>query len=179
MKKAILALFVIALVFSSTTFAQGYNPKGKVLNIGVGFGFADATGDATIPPISAGLQFGLTNNISVGGIVGYTGSNDKLGVFDWEYNYSYILIGARGEYHFMEPSNKLDAYAGLTVGYNVASSSFSGKSVFGVTPASASAGGILIGFHGGARYALGNNWGVFGELGYGIGYITAGAFFRL
>jgi len=179
MKKVLFTLFAIVLLASATSFGQGYNQNGKVLNIGVGFGFAGATGDATIPPVSAGLQFGLNDKISVGGIVGYTGSTDKLGVFDWEYSYSYILIGARGEYHFMEPSNKLDAYAGLTLGYNVASASFSGKSVFGVTPASASAGGIFYGFHAGARYAISNSWGVFGELGYGIGYVTAGAFFRL
>ncbi|MCX7874579.1 MAG: hypothetical protein N2321_00270 [Melioribacteraceae bacterium] len=176
--KKFLTVFAILFFFTQSFFAQGYNQSSKVLNAGLGFGFVGATGDATIPPISVGLQFGYNEKISVGGIVGFTASNEKLGLFDWEYNYTYILIGARGEYHFMEPTNKLDAYAGLTLGYNVASSSFSGKSVAGIKPPSASAGGVLYGFHAGARYAVGNNWGVFGELGYGIGYITAGAFFK-
>ena len=179
MKKVLIVVTAIVILFAANLFAQGYNQNGKALNIGLGFGFAGASGDATIPPVSVGMQFGMTDKISVGGIVGYTGSNEKLGYYDWEYDYSYILIGARGEYHFMEPSNKLDAYAGLTLGYNVASASFKGKSVYGINPPSASAGGLFYGFHLGARYALGNNWGVFGELGYGIGYITAGAFLRL
>lgn len=180
MKKVLFTLFAVALLVSSTTFAQGYNQKGKALNIGAGFGFAGLEGDATIPPVSVGLQFGLTDKISVGGIVGYAGSKYDFGFFgkSYEWKYSYIIVGARGEYHFMEPSDKLDAYAGATVGYNVVSVTEPSNLGLGVSY-SAAASSILIGFHVGARYAVGNNWGVFGELGYGIGYVTAGAFFRL
>jgi hypothetical protein len=179
MKKALCTLFAVALIFSSTAFAQGYNQNGKALNIGAGLGFS-VEGDATIPPVSIGLQFGLTDKISVGGIVGYAGSKYDFGFFgkSYEWKYSYIIIGARGEYHFMEPGDKLDAYGGATVGYNVVSVTEPSNLGFGVTYSAASS-AVLIGFHVGARYAIGNSWGVFGELGYGLGYATAGAFFRL
>lgn len=79
----------------------------------------------------------------------------------------------------MEPANKLDAYAGLTLGYNIVSvTEPSNLPKYGISY-SASSSALLYGFHAGARYAISNSWGVFGELGYGIGYITAGAFFRL
>ncbi|MEW6652134.1 MAG: outer membrane beta-barrel protein [Bacteroidota bacterium] len=179
MKKVMLTLAVIALLASSAALAQGYNQKGKVLNVGAGFGFG-VEGDATLPPLSVGLQFGLTDKISVGGIVGYAGSKYELALLGkpYEWKYSYIIIGARGEYHFMEPNNKLDAYAGATVGYNVVSVTEPSNLGLGVSYSAASS-ELLIGFHVGARYAIDKNWGVFGELGYGIGYVTAGAFFRL
>ncbi|MFA7418824.1 MAG: hypothetical protein WCZ90_03985 [Melioribacteraceae bacterium] len=179
MKKMLFTLFAIALLASATSYAQGYNQNGKVLNIGAGFGFG-VEGDATIPPLSVGLQFGLTDKISVGGIVGYAGSKYDFGFFgkSYEWKYNYIIIGARGEYHFMEPNNKLDAYGGATVGYNVVSVTEPSNLGMGVSYSAASS-AVLIGFHVGARYAISNSWGVFGELGYGIGYVTAGAFFRL
>lgn len=181
MKKITLTIFAAILLIASNVFAQGYNQNGKALNIGAGIGLVGLAGDATLPPLSVGLQFGLTDKISVGGIVGYAGSSDKFSILatSYEWKYSYIIVGARGEYHFMEPSNKLDAYAGLTLGYNVVSvTEPSNLPKFGISY-SASSSSLLYGFHAGARYALSNSWGVFGELGYGIGYITAGAFFRL
>lgn len=181
MKKMFTMLFLLAVLFTGTNFAQGYNQNGKALNIGAGIGLVGLEGDATLPPLSVGLQFGLTDKISVGGIVGYAGSSYKFGILSssYEWKYSYIILGARGEYHFMEPANKLDAYAGLTLGYNIVSvTEPSNLPKYGISY-SASSSALLYGFHAGARYAISNSWGVFGELGYGIGYITAGAFFRL
>lgn len=182
MKKIILTAFVLfILVGLNNIQAQGYQAGSKTLNLGVGFGMAGIEGEATLPPISAGLQFGLTDKISVGGIVGYSGSSYKFGFFgsNYEWKYSYIIIGARGEYHLLEPNNKLDAYGGVTVGYQLLSvTEPSNLPKFG-NAYSAKGSAILFGFHVGGRYALSNSFGVFGELGYGMGYVTVGAFLRL
>ncbi|MEW6195012.1 MAG: hypothetical protein AB1521_07650 [Bacteroidota bacterium] len=181
MKKLLAIFFTISLFVSSSVFSQGFTSDGKSLNIGAGLGLAGLAGDATIPPVSVGLQFGITDKISVGGIVGYAGSSYKFGFLSssYEWKYSYIIAGARGEYHFMEPSNKLDAYVGATLGYNIVSvTEPSNLPAYGVGY-SAENSALLYGFHAGARYTLGNGWGVFGEVGYGVGYVTAGVFFRM
>lgn len=175
------AAVLLGLISVSNINAQGYQNGSKTLNMGVGFGLAGIEGDATIPPISAGLQFGITDKISVGGIIGYSGSSYKFGFLSssYEWKYSYIILGARGEYHFLESNNKLDAYGGATLGYELLSVTEPGNlPKYGVTY-STKGSALLFGIHVGGRYAISNNFGVFGELGYGMGYITVGAFLKL
>lgn len=175
MKKVI--CIIVLLFFGLTAInAQGYHKGNKDLNAGISLGLAGIYGDASFPPISIGFQYGIDEKISIGGILGY--SSSKYGWEDWQWKYSYIVIGARGEYHFLESSNKLDAYAGATLGYNIVSvSEPSGYSVYGGYEAESSY--MIYGVHVGARYAVSDKIGVFGELGYGIGYLTVGASFRL
>jgi len=174
MKKIIVIVFVL-FTAASATFAQGYQKDSKIVNVGLGFGLTGIYGDAGMPPISVGLQYGLDDKISVGGLLGF--STSSYTYFDWKWNYTYIIIGARGEYHFLEPTNKLDAYAGATLGYNIVSVSSPSNVEFGSYSAQGSY--MVYGVHAGARYALTPNLGVFGELGYGIGYLTIGATVRL
>jgi hypothetical protein len=178
MKKVLSVLLALLFISSMTSYAQGFRNDSKTLNAGIGFGFSGITGSATLPPISVGYQVGITSKISVGGIVGYTGSKDSFnsGANSYEWKYSYILIGARGEYHFMEPSEKWDLYAGLTLGYDLVSVT-APSGTFNDYSAAGSA--LFLGGHVGARYAVSNTWGGFGELGYGIGYLTVGAYFKL
>ncbi len=176
MKKTFVTLFVL-LITVSFSFAQGYEKGSKIINAGIGFGLSGIYGDAQMPPISVGFQYGLEDKISVGGIVGF--STSSYGYEDWKWDYTYIIIGARGEYHFLEPSNKLDAYAGITAGYNIASVSEPDgyKNYWGGYEAESSY--FIYGVHVGARYAVSDKIGIFGELGYGIGYRTVGATFKL
>jgi hypothetical protein len=178
MKKVLLVLLALLVITSMTSYAQGFRNGSKTLNAGIGLGFSGLTGDATVPPISVGYQVGITDKISVGGIVGFTGSSDKFSFngSTYEWKYSYIIIGARGEYHFMEPSDKLDLYAGLTLGYDIVSATAPSGTFSGYSAAGSA---LFVGGHAGARYAVSNTWGGFGELGYGIGYLTVGAYFKL
>lgn len=175
MKKVVLLLIVL---FSTQIFAQGYHKEVKNLGLGIGLGSIGIEGDATLPPLSVGLQMGITDEISVGGIVGYTGSTYKWGFLgtSYEWTYTHILIGARGEYHFLKGNKNLDAYAGLTLGYHIIGvtepSGFSG----GYTAAASS---LFYGGHVGARYGFSESMGVFGELGYGISYLTVGLNIKL
>ena len=176
MKKVI--FFLCLVLFSANLInAQGYEKGSKVINAGIGFGLSGIYGDAQMPPISVGFQYGLEDKISIGGIVGF--STSSYGYSDWKWDYTYIIIGARGEYHFLEPSNKLDAYAGITAGYNIVSVSEPDgyKNSWGGYESEASY--FIYGAHVGARYAVSNKIGIFGELGYGIGYLTVGATFKL
>lgn len=176
MKKLFVVFAVLALVLTSTINAQGFNENSKTLSFGIGLGgFAGLTGTSTLPPISVGAQFAVTDKISAGGIIGYAGSSQELwGGGKWKY--SYILIGARGEYHFMKPEDKLDLYAGITLGYNIVSSSWEGS---GLSLSDASGSELLYGAHLGAKYAISDKFGVYGELGYGIGVLNLGAFINL
>ncbi len=179
MKK--LAVVTVALLFFTVnSFAQApYNKGDKLVSIGIGYGFAGIYGSMTVPPITAGFQYGFEDKISVGGLIGYTSSSYDFGNWfgeNYSWTYSYILIAARGEYHFLENSEKMDAYGGATVGYAITSVS-SPNGFHG----SYSAGGSYMvgGVHVGLRYFLNPSVAIFGEVGYGVGYITAGAAFKL
>ena len=71
----------------------------------------------------------------------------------------------------------MDGYAGATLGYAIASvSQPSGYSGTGYT---AGASYAVFGAHLGLRYYFNPNIAIFGEVGYGVGYITAGVAFKL
>jgi len=168
--KKILVTFFVLLLATTVSFSQVYKKGVTNLNAGISIGgLAGLYGTADFPPLSLGLQFGIHEKISVGGIVGYSSSS-----YDWGYNdswkYTYIFIGARGEYHFVDVDVKdLDLYGGLTIGYNIVS--FSGPSYDWYDPGTSY---LLYGFHAGARYMFSPKIGAFAELGYGIGYLTVG-----
>ena len=179
MKKIAVAVFAL-LFFSINAFAQApYNKGDKIGQIGIGYGFAGIYGSTSVPPITAGFQYGLEDKISIGGLIGYTSSSYDYGTWlgtDYTWTYSYILIAARGEYHFLENSEKLDGYGGVTLGYAITSvSEPSGFSGYYSAGASYMVGGV----HVGLRYYFNPNIAIFGEVGYGVGYITAGAAFKL
>lgn len=180
MKK--LNLFIVAIVTSIGISAQSYSEGDNLINFGVGIGASFATGTSTIPPISASFEHGFTDKISAGGLIGYSGSKDELPSFGGTYTfrYSYIIIGARGSYHFYS-TDKIDAYGGALLGFNIASSSvkYDGPTTATPAPAVASAGGFTYGLHVGARYYFNEKFGAFGELGYGIAYLTLGVTMKL
>ncbi|HEX2960291.1 MAG: outer membrane beta-barrel protein [Bacteroidota bacterium] len=180
--KVLAALLVIIMLSSMTTSAQSVNPfqkNSQVGQLGLGLGMAGIYGTSSMPPISAGFQYGIDDKISVGGLVGYASSSEDWGGWageNWSWKYTYFLIAARGEYHFLESIKNLDGYAGLTVGYNVVSVS-TPSDYFG-HDYSASGSYAVIGIHGGVRYFFSPNFAVFGELGYGLGILTAGIAYK-
>lgn len=180
MKKLFSILFVVAIC-AGISFGQGYRKGVNNLNIGIGFGdVAGGYGTSSLPPISVGYQIGIEDKISVGGIVGYSSSTYDFGGWggtNYEWTYTYIIIGARGEYHLLEASNPFDVYGGVTLGYNIVSvSEPSGFSGYGYT---AGASYLFYGVHAGARYAFSPSFGAFAELGYGLGIVNVGVNFKL
>lgn len=167
-------------VLSTDSMAQA----GNNLNIGIGLGstFIASGLDASLPPISIGYEHAFGEKISAGAFLGYAGASYEAPAIGgtWKWKYNYILVGARGAYHFNFKVPKLDPYAGLMLGYNVASVSTEKPSGYtGPEIAGAKAGGAVIGGYAGARYMLGNKIGAFAELGYGIAYLTLGVSIKM
>lgn len=171
MKKLILCVGIAAIAFSANAQKNSdvsFDKNTSFLHFGVGFGGGFYTGTVTLPPISVSYEKAVTDKISVGGIVGYSSSKYSYLTAE-DFKYTYILIGARGNYHFAT-SEKFDPYAGVTLGYNIVSASEpSGEYSY-----KAKASALLAGVQIGANYYFSSNLGAFAELGYGIGILTIG-----
>src|SRR5580658_2217452 len=149
MKKKLSLVVATILLLSTTTFAQkAYEEGSNVVNLGLGLG---ATYWGSGFPISIGGSFehGVTDNISVGGTLGY--STTKINDVDGYYvRYSGILIGARGSYHFLT-TDKMDPYAGADLGYVIVSESNNFPNGY---TSGFKASGLGFGIHGGIRYYI-------------------------
>ncbi|MES2690630.1 MAG: outer membrane beta-barrel protein [Bacteroidota bacterium] len=178
MKKLLLKISMIAALAVSglsNTNAQVYEQGKGQLNVGLGIGSTlTATGfNTTIPPIGVSYEYGFHENISGGAYLGYSGADYEFAGYKW--TYSYIIVGARGSWHFdFLDSDKLDPYAGLLLGYNIASVSVEKPAGATYTPPVATAGGVVIGGHLGMRYHFNEKLGAFAELGYGIAFLQLG-----
>lgn len=179
MKYFITILFALLILSSTESFSKGpYSKDRSDLNIGIGIG-STLYGDETIPPISASYEIGfpgqpneITDKISVGGYVGFARTE-----YDWWWGtwaYTHVIVGAKGSYHFYNEGD-IDAYAGLIIGYQVLSSSYTSKAGYeDYEPVSSENGGLTYSGFVGARYYFSPTFGVFGELGYGISYLNIG-----
>ena len=171
-KTKLVSLIVLFTVFGiSASFSQTFEKGDKLLNLGVGLGSQFmASGAKGTPPVGVSLEFGVSDKISVGAYGGYAGAKVETMVGDWKYNY--IIVGGRGSYHFDFGVENLDPYAGVMLGYNIASVSTD------TNLPTASAGGFLWGAHAGARYFFSPKVGAFAEVGYGIAWLNVGLAFK-
>ena len=167
MKKIIIA---IALVFGlSSANAQTFEEGTSVIQLGA------ALGSDFGLPLGGSYEYGITDKIGVGAYVGYASKSFDSGFIFSNYKATYTIFGAKGNYHFYN-TDKFDAYGGLLIGYNSVSFTYSDSTAGYVAP---SAGGTLIAPSVGARYYFTDNIAAFAELGYGIGYLTAGLAYKL
>ena len=182
--KRILLISMLLVIAVSLSFSQMAYKKGdQVINIGIGLGgFAGVYGSGGIA-ITGGYEYGVTENISLGGVVGYSSSSEDFGAgYGWKY--TYILIGARGAYHldlFHNPN--IDTYGGILLGYNIVSSKATGTlptySGYGYGSYSASASFLEFGAFIGGRYYFSPKLAVQAELGYGLGILNIGIAYKL
>ncbi len=172
-----LALLVSLLaVAASSLVAQPAFRKGdNLLSAGLGIGLAGAYGTSTLPPIFGMYEKAVHPNVSVGGLISFAGSSNEFIGGKWKY--SYVVIAARGAYHYLIPDTKnLDTYGGVTLGYSIVSSS-----VEGVESVQFSASGsyFFFGIFVGGRYYFTPQWAALAELGYDVGVIKLGVTYRL
>jgi len=172
MKKILsLAALSIALLAASTTHsaAQAYQNGRNYLNAGLGLGTYYSGGLG----LGASFEHGFTDQISAGGIIGYSGGN--AGFYVGDYRFRVLTFGVRGSYHLTELLNinndKLDLYAGAGLGYRSYSDNYVGTRYY-------NNGGVVFLAHAGARYFLKENLGIFGELGYTFATLQAGVTFK-
>ncbi len=154
--------------------------KGQIdLQFGVGFlstlnqnlksGGYSGNSTLTIPPLSVSIDFGISNEISLGGTIAYAKTHQ-----DYEGmalgDVTHFIVGLRGLYHF-ELLTSLDTYAGGMLGYNVhkISDASSIEKVNGLAYT------LLVG----GRYRFSKSTGVFLELGYGVASVNVGLNFKL
>lgn len=174
--KKLMAILLVFVCFA--TKAQVFEKGVSLLNVGVGFGspYYGSGSKMTIPPVHASFEYGVTEKIGVGALVGYTSSvwdNSAIWGTGYKLKYSYLIVGARGAYHFVN-KEKLDAYGGLMLGYNVASSKWEYPSG-GTDPiGSYKAGGLALGAFLGGRYMFTEKIGAFAEIGYSIAWVSVG-----
>ncbi|MFM9986625.1 MAG: hypothetical protein ACKVOK_15395 [Flavobacteriales bacterium] len=173
-------LFIaITLMTTIATFGQTFEEGGKYLHFGIGFGSPYALSGAKVglPPIHTSLEVGVTENVGIGGLIGYNTAKYESSFFGdtYSWKYSYLLICARGAYHFVN-FDKADVYVGGMLGYNVVSAKFKTTSdlIDESDVASSSASGVAYGGFLGARKTLGEKVTIFGEIGYSVAWISAG-----
>ncbi len=184
MKK--LLVFTVALLFTLPVLrAQEsmFNLGDNVLNLGIGLGNTLYSGSyytKGVPPVSVSFEHAVADEILEKGVIGVAGylgySSYKYDYLGWGYKYSNIIVGAGGLFHY-PLVDKLDTYAGVLLGYNIASATEFGTPTgwdYGAT----SGGFIFSGFVG-ARYYFAEQFAAFAQLGYGIAYLTLGVSIRL
>jgi hypothetical protein len=179
MKRILFAAWLLFIVIGLSFSQMAYKKGDQVANVGIGLGgFGGAYGSAGIA-ITGGYETGLTENISLGGVLGYSSSSqDVFAGYGWKY--TYFLIGARGAYHLDLAHNpKLDTYGGIMLGYNIVSASATGaQSSYYYGSYSASASYFAIGIFVGGRYYFDPHWAVQAELGYGLGILNVGMAYK-
>jgi hypothetical protein len=178
MKKQLLLAFITlqcACAFSQDPFKKG--TKLLDFNIGLGSPYWGSGLKKTLPiNPRVGLEVGVTDEISVGGSVAYSGAKYTYDYFGtrYEYKYNAWFIALRGAYHFTLENEKLDPYVGASLGYVVVS--VSGDDDYEYSVGS----GAGYGAFGGIRYYLKPNLGLNAELGYSsFSFLSIGVSLRL
>jgi len=177
--------FFILLSITQVADAQSVFNKGEnTIQVGFGLGASFASGSLNIPPLQVRYERAVTDRLSVGGILGYSSSTYKYDDYDVNYNtgamiskkssidYSYLLVGLRGNYHFETEESKFDPYLGLTLGYNNVSV---GESTYNIEVKSSAA---ILGAQFGSNYYFSERLGAWAEVGYGLGYLNLGITFK-
>ena len=190
MKKIFTTIIALAFGISTLTAQDAVFQKGtSAINLGFGLGSTAFTGSYSSgisPGISASYEMGiveipmgesLTGVVSVGGILGFGSAKDKYtGWSDVHYQYTYFAIAARGNYHFIF-HDKFDPYAGIILGYSIASGKWKGSGTIppSYNPVSSR---FIGGAYAGARWYFTDAFAAFAELGWGITVFTIGASFK-
>lgn len=179
-----LSTFLVVLICSFSAQAQ-YSKGDLLINPGISFGgyYSDYVGSYTgIPGLSANVEYNVTDNIAVGGYLGFVSRTYKGP--GYKYGWTNIGFGARGVFHATEVLNdafngsmnseKLDIYGGLSLGYETYT--YNGD----YSTYNYSTGGLVLGGILGCRYMFNPAIGVFGEVGRGaFGALTLGVTFKL
>lgn len=181
MKKFIFTLTICLGLGATTTLKAQLHQQGDI-NVNVGLGllsFYNYAGTLDLPPIGGSVEYGVTDEISVGAYLAFSRSSWSYPYIGGEarWSYTYLIVGPRGSYHFDVPElEKLDLYAGAFLGATISTVTWKGT---GTQPDADSYGGLTYALFGGARYFFSENLGAFGEVGYGLTLLNVGVCFHL
>ncbi len=180
-------IFFMVLLLTGILFGQ---QSYKVVQVGGGVGLVGVDGSVTLPPVTLMFDYITEQNLSFGFVGGRSSTKwttKTLNIYnpynptemvEYGYEYGYTFFAARGGYHFVN-NEKIDVYAGLTLGYVVVSASLILPEGF---PESfvpkATANYALYGGFGGIRLFLSPNFGLYAEGGYGVSLANGGIVIR-
>lgn len=165
MKKVYFLLLTAFLMLSLSVQSQTFEKGDFGLNVGIGIGYRGF-------PIEVSGTYGIVDNLfnvdgltmSVGGYVGFSSWNNSI---LWGKGFAF-LPAARVLAHYSFFDN-FEVYAGPMAGFRVDSYTIFTSSV---------SVNFFAGATGGAKYYFTDNFGVYAEVGYGIGNLMAGATFK-
>lgn len=178
MKKTFAILMAIFLLSQAAVKAQQFQNGDMVANVGVGLGwYSYGYGASSLPALSLSLEKGIKDienvgPLSVGGIIGF-----KHASYLTDYKWNDIVIAARGAIHYdLFKVDKLDTYGGVALGVRLQTYSYPG--FFGAGSGKSNYTHGLFALYVGGRYYFSDNFAGFGELGYGLGYLTLGISYK-
>ena len=121
-------LLIIVTILSTTSGFSQYKLGISEKQLNAGFGLSSWGA-----PLYLGIDYGITNDISVGGEFSFRTRNQ---IYNKEtYRQNTINIVANGNYHFvqlLQIPTEWDVYMGLNLGYYISSDSDSNSSISGV-----------------------------------------------
>jgi hypothetical protein len=185
MKKGIVAVLLLVTVCGTTHGAKNAFKQGDAvgqLGFGLG-GLRGLYGTSSLPVISASLDLGIVDKISVGGLIAYTSSSYEYpylfaGRF-YRWRYSYFTLAGRASYHVLDRNEKIDVYAGASLGYNIVSARYDGDPLGRSTAFGSSGSYVHYGVHVGGRYYFMQRFAAFAEVGYGLSFLNVGISMKL
>lgn len=181
-------IFTLALLIFTSSFAFAQNESGaayakgdKIFQAGIGFGSFNyghaGTKSVGLPPLTASVELGIHDHISVGPYLGYGSWKYAQTVWGMKYSYSwkYLSAGVRGSFHYLPFLNKalelgldegkFDFYASLALGLEKAKlKSESDDDNYGESSATAFRLAPVLGF----KYRFNEKFGTYLELGRGV-----------
>jgi hypothetical protein len=177
--KKIIGILSLAILINFNATSQSFEIGDNVLGIGIGiggnYGYSSLSGSPSI-----GLYY--ENGVTEIGTVGILGIGGYLGYKSYKDEYSYFGYSAKGAFHYTGLDvEKFDPYAGLMLGYNIASSTIKETgttSIYSNSNYNDASGSVNFSGFVGARYFLTNNVAAYAELGFGVSNLTVGAAFK-
>ena len=165
-------MITIALFYTNFLQAQDFK-MSNYASLGIGIGTYEYGGTGI--PIVGNFEHKFSKKISAGLFVGYFQQNFGSEVKNT--NYTYLLIGVKGAYHFNEllkiTNPGIDIYAGLNLYYRRLRAKY--KNIeYPDHDYKSKAADLREGIFIGGRYLVGKNVGVFAEIGSGISPLQLG-----
>lgn len=165
--------FVIALMVAamSVNAQETFNKKDNIISLGIGYGSGLALEGKWEICVADGIAD--KGSVGVGAVLGWTGYSDNYTYYKYKYNNA--IFGAQGNFHY-EFVDRLDTYAGLTLGYEVVSgkTKWKGEHDLYMEDVKADASQFYFAAQIGTRYYFNEHWAGMLELGYGVAYAKIG-----
>ena len=169
----LVAAFVV-VALASTASAQFENQRNYA---GAHVGLSGVGSTLTL-----GLDYerGITNPGEVGpGIIGIGGVFDYFSYSEDYFaaagSWTYIDFGVSGMYHLVLDNKKWDPFAGLVLGYEIATWKWNNSYYGSYSP---SAGGFTLGGSAGIRYFFNDNWAAQARVGFGFYILAVGVDYK-